>query len=231
MQSFAQNIWIMDGPYITGAAGFCFPTRAVIVRLPDGGLWVWSPVDLTPEAAAELDALGPVRHLVAPNTLHYSFVAQWAEHYPEAVIYAVAGLPSAKLGGRVDRILDERAAQHWGNDIDLVLIEGNKITTEAVFFHKPSATVIVTDWIQHMPRGFYRGWRAVVARLDLMTAKVPSVPRKFRVATANRKAARGAVGRILDWPSERLIFAHGTPVAQGAQARLKTAFGWLLGRE
>lgn len=81
---------------------------------------------------------------------------------------------------------------------------GNRITTEVVFFHRPTATVLVTDLVQQIPQGWYRGWRAVVARLDLMTAPVPSVPRKFRMATTDKTASRDAVRRIWNGPPNAL---------------------------
>jgi hypothetical protein len=112
--------------------------------------------------------------------------------------------------------------------MEQVIVRGNRITTEVVFFHRESATVLVTDLVQQIPKGWYRGWRAVVAQLDLMTAPVPSVPRKFRMATTDKVAARDAVKRILEWPAQRLVMAHGTPMQSGGQEALRQAFGWLM---
>lgn len=105
---------------------------------------------------------------------------------------------------------------------------GNRITTDVVFFRQSSATVLVTDLVQQIPRGWYCGWRAVVARLDLMTAPVPSVPRKFRMVTTDRMAARSAIKRILEWPADRLVMAHGTPVLSGGIEAVQQTFAWLM---
>jgi hypothetical protein len=43
------------------------------IRLSGGSLFVWSPVALTEDLRAEVDALGEVRYLVAPNSLHHGF--------------------------------------------------------------------------------------------------------------------------------------------------------------
>jgi len=108
-----------------------------------------------------------------------------------------------------------------------VLVGGNLITTEAVFHHRPTRTVIFTDLIQHFDPGWFRGWRAVVARLDLMTAAEPSVPRKFRTAFTNRTLARRAVRRVLAWPCDRVLMAHGAPVERGGHELIARAFAWL----
>ena len=108
-----------------------------------------------------------------------------------------------------------------------MIVRGNLITTEVVFFHKASGTVIFTDLIQQFPRGFHSGWRAVVARLDLMVNDRPTVPRKFRAAFIGRKAAREALHRIKDWPAERVIMAHGPTVTRDAKGLIERAFDWL----
>ena len=112
--------------------------------------------------------------------------------------------------------------------VDQVVVRGNRITTEVVFFHRASGTVLVTDLVQQIPKGWYHGWRAVVARLDLMTAAVPSVPRKFRFSTTDKATARDCVQRILEWPAGRLVMAHGAPMQAGGKDALRRAFGWLL---
>lgn len=117
----------------------------------------------------------------------------------------------------------------WAGDLDQVLVPGCLITTEAVFFHRKSATVLFTDLIQQFPPGWFSGWRAAVARLDLMTEAEPAVPRKFRIMFTNRRAARDALARILGWPAQKVLMAHGTPVEHDGQAFIGRAFRWLSG--
>ncbi|UWR21245.1 DUF4336 domain-containing protein [Sulfitobacter sp. S190] len=229
LQPFGSDLWLCDGPTVTGAAGFRFPTRMVVIRLPDdGGLWVWSPVAVSQELRAEIDALGPVRHLIAPNNLHYTFLAEWAAAYPLARVHAAPGLSETVAGTSIHHRLGNVPDPEWSDALDQVLVPGNRITTEIVFFHRDSSTVIVTDWVQQIPSGWFRGWRALVARLDLMTAASPSVPRKFRLATTDKTAARKAVQYILEWEPERLVFAHGAPRATDGLQTLRNAFQWLL---
>ena len=229
MEQFGVELWLSDGPIVTGAAGFRFPTRMAVIRLPDqGGLWVLSPVALTQNLRRAVDALGPVRHIIAPNSLHHTFLADWATCYPNAVVHAAPGLHEQDAGTSIHSTLGDLPDPAWAGTIDQVVVSGNRITTEVVFFHRPSATVLVTDLVQQIPQGWYRGWRAVVARLDLMTAPVPSVPRKFRMATKDKAASQDAVRRILEWPAESLVMAHGTPLRSGGKEALRHAFQWLM---
>lgn len=153
--------------------------------------------------------------------------AQWRSAYPTARLYAAPGLAAKRPDLRIDVELGDAPPGDWPADLDYVLMAGNAITTEAVFFHRPSRTVLFTDLLQQFPRGWFTGWRALVARLDLMTQPQPTVPRKFRVAFTDRGAGRAALSRILDWPSEKVVMAHGTPVEQDGRAFIARAFGWL----
>lgn len=228
LRPFGPGVWLADGPR-TEVIGFRYPTRMAVIRLADGGLFVWSPVALTEPLRRQVDDLGEVRHLVAPNSLHHLFLAEWRQAYPQARLHAAPGLAARRQDLAFDAVLADAPPPEWAADIDQVLMGGNRITTEAVFFHRQSATVLFTDLLQQFPPGWFRGWRALIARLDLMTAPEPSVPRKFRVAFNDRKAARAALARILAWPSRKVLMAHGAPVEQDGRAFIARAFRWLTG--
>ncbi|MBY6122433.1 DUF4336 domain-containing protein [Mameliella alba] len=221
-----HDLWTVDGPPIRGAAGFDFPTRMCVARLPDGGLWVHSPIAPDPALTRDLASLGPVRHLVAPNDLHHSFLARWASTYPAAQVHAAPGVQAKSPGVAVDHPLDEVPPPDWADTLDQLVFAGNRITTEVVFFHRPSGTAIFTDLLQQLPEGMNRGWRATVARIDLMTASAPTVPRKFRIAFTNRRALRHSLKRLRAWPVRQMVMAHGPVVTQNAERLLARAFDW-----
>lgn len=228
LQPFADEIWIAAGP-AADVAGFAYPTRMAVVRLSGGGLFVWSPVALTEDLRAAVDALGEVRFVVAPNSLHHLFLPEWREAYPAARLYAAPGLAARRKDIAFDGELGDAPPPEWSADLDQVVFAGNLITQEVVFFHKASRTAVFTDLIQHFPPGWFTGWRALVAKLDLMSAPQPEVPRKFRTATTDRKAARAALERILAWPSEKVLMAHAPPVEAEGRAFLERTFRWLRG--
>ena len=228
LASFGPEIWLADGAQ-TQVIGFRYPTRMAVIRLAGGDLLIWSPVALSEPLRTELKALGEVRYLVAPNSLHHLFLGQWRDAYPQAKLHAAPGLAERRLDLVIDAELGGAPPPEWSADLDQVLMAGNKITTEAVFFHHASGTALFTDLLQQFPPGWFRGWRALIARLDLMTAPEPTTHRKFRVAFTDRRAARAALARILDWPSIKVVMAHGQPVEQGGQAFIARTFRWLTG--
>lgn len=227
LKEFGHDIWIADGPHATVAA-FHYPTRVTVIRLSDGNLFVWSPIELSDKLRATVDAVGEVRHIVAPNSLHHLFLTQWKRAYPAAKLYAPPGLRKKRADIIFDADLGATSNPEWAGQIDQVVMHGNLITTEVVFFHVKSGTVLFTDLLQQLPPKLFSSWRAIVAKLDLVTGPEPSVPRKFRIAFTNRRIARDALKRILAWPAAKVLMAHGTPVEQDAPAFLRRAFGWLI---
>jgi hypothetical protein len=227
LQPFGPNVWLVDGPVVSAGGGFRYPTRMAVIQLTDGALFVWSPVSLSDVLRREVEALGPVRFLIAPNSLHDRFIAEWKHAYPEARVYAAPGLRRRgdDLGRPVE--LGETPPPEWSAEIDQAPMRGNLITTEVLFFHRPSATLLVTDLIQHFAPTWFTGWRAVIAKLDLMSAPEPEVPRKFRVAFVDRSVARRGLERVLSWPIERVVMAHAKPVPAEGHAFVRRAFRWL----
>lgn len=224
---FGREIWTADGSEVVAMLGFRYPTRMAVIRLSGGDLFVWSPVALTDAIRTEADALGKVRYLVAPNALHHLFIADWKQAYPDARLYAAPGLREKRKDVPFDSELDGTPVPEWSGQIEHVVVKGNAITSEVVFFHLESGTVIFTDLIQQFPSDWFSGWRSIVAKWDLMLRQEPSVPRKFRAAFTDRRAARASLERILAWPAEKVLMAHGTPVATDGQAFLRHAFRWL----
>ena len=152
LKPVAEQVWLVDG----GVIGFrCmgvrlpFPTRMTIVRLADGGLWVHSPTELTAELRPTVEALGPVRHLIAPNRLHHWWIADWQRAFPRALAYAAPGVRKAAAGrgARFERDLDDQPEPAWAGQIDQLLVRGGYLS-EAVFCHAASRTLILTDLIE-----------------------------------------------------------------------------------
>lgn len=227
LKEFGPEIWTAEGTDVVAALGFHYPTRMAVIRLSNGDLFIWSATKLTDGLRAEVDSLGTVRHLVARNSLHHVFIADWKRAYPDSSLYAPPGLREKRKDLAFEGDLTNVPMASWAGEIDQVLMLGNVITTEVVFFHARSGTVLFTDLLQQLPADWFSGWRALVAKWDLMVAPEPSVPRKFRLAFTNRRAARASLERVLSWPAAKVLMAHGMPIREGGRAFIGRAFRWL----
>ena len=164
LEQLGPDIWIADGG-IVSFFGFDYPTRMAVVRLEDGGLWVWSPIALTTELEQEVRALGPVRHLVSPNKLHHLFLGAWKANFPEAKRW---GPPStvarfADLG--FSGTLTDDAPPDWAGQLDQYYFDNSRFLDELIFFHRKSRTAIIADLSQPFSAEFLEESLAVVAAL------------------------------------------------------------------
>jgi Domain of unknown function (DUF4336) len=226
LRPFGRDIWIADGSVVS-FFGFAYPTRMAVIKLSDGRLFVWSPTALSAELRREVDARGPVQFLVSPNRLHHLFLAEWKQAYPQARLYAPPGLRKKRKDLVFDAELGDAPERDWAADIDQVAVRGSALT-EIGFFHRASHTAIFADLIQNFPAGWFTGWRGVVTRLDGICAPHPGPPREWRASFLNRRLARAALQRILAWPVERVLIAHGDPATTDGAAFVREAFGWLI---
>lgn len=222
-------LWLAEGE-IVSFFGAPYPTRAAIARLERGDLWVWSPVKLTAGLRAEVDRLGPVRHLVSPNKLHHLYLADWKAAFPEAQLWG----PPSTIKKRPDLQfcdpLQDDPPPVWRPDIDQAWFRGSFAMDEIVFLHRPSGTAIVADLIQTFSDAFLRkhwGWRSFLARLDGITQDQASAPREWRLSFINRAPARRALAKVLGWQCRNLIVAHGERPGRIRQGFVDRSFRWL----
>jgi hypothetical protein len=227
---FGAEAWIVDGPEIRmdyGPFRLPFPTRMVIVRLASGELWIHSPI--APDAAlfGAVDALGPVRYVIAPNSLHYWYMADWLARYPAAASFAVGDLKTkAKRAFRIDTVLDDGAVPPWADEIDWLLIAGS-VVDEAVFHVRAARLLIVTDLIENFEPARVRS--RLLRWLIKIAGANGSTPSDLRMTfRGNRREVGRRVRRMLDWHPERVVMAHGKPYAGEVEAELQRAFRWAL---
>ncbi|WP_246683019.1 DUF4336 domain-containing protein [Mesorhizobium sp. B2-8-3] len=200
-----------------------------VVRLRSGDLILHSPVALAPALRSAVELLGPVRFLVAPNSLHYWWLPDWKVAMPRAEVLAVRGLRErAKRPIAVDRLLVGRASP-WPAEIDLLVVRGD-VLTEAVLFHRASQTLILTDLIENFEPGRIHSWfLRLLVRLAGAIDPDGKAPIDMRLSFfRRRRALRAAVRQMLAWQPERVIIAHGRWYDKDGAAELRRAFRWVL---
>ena len=189
LREFGPGIWTTEGPVVP-FFGFPYPTRMAVIRLSNGGLFVWSPIALSLALKREIDALGPVRCLVSPNLLHHLFLAEWKAAYPDARLFAAPGLRRRRKDLAFDADLGDAPDPLWAADVDQVLMRGSFAMTEVVFFHRASGAAIFADLIQNFPRDWFKGWRALLAPPGWHRRAPPR--RAARLARQLHRSPRGA---------------------------------------
>src|SRR5262245_23435706 len=131
----ADGIWLASEPI--RILGMPLTTTMTVVRLGDGKLLLHSPVPMTTERRAAVDALGAVTHLYAPNTFHHLSLGAWATVFPSARVHAPAGLAKKRPDLRIDRVHGSAPEPDFAGVLDEIPIAGFRLE-ETVLVHRPS---------------------------------------------------------------------------------------------
>ncbi len=231
--SVADDLWIVDGPEIgyrfAGLTLPC-PTRMTVVRI-GSDLWLHSPTSISTALKEQLDALGTVTWLIAPNSFHYSHIAAWAAAYPAAECHVSPDLMPRFIDlPRSALPLEEAPPVRWGSVLDQRQVDLGSFT-ETIFFHRPSATLIVTDLLQN-----FEADRVVnpVMRLILKVggsigpAGTTSIDIRLP-AWRQRSRLRAVLEQLIAWGPRRIILSHGKCYDADIEAELRRAFRWAVG--
>jgi hypothetical protein len=198
-------------------------TRALLVDLPDGGVLAWAPVPACDALREFVRQRGGARFLVAPNSFHYLGVAEWLRAFPNAEVWLAPGL-TARVGAAIPagRELSEDAATPFASVFPHRVLGGGRGTSEVAFFHVSSRTLALVDSSFHV--------RSVDRWIDRVVWSAYGALGRFGpTATAhwllldNRAAVQAWIERVCAWDFERIVVAHGEPLAAGPR-ELRAAF-------
>jgi hypothetical protein len=158
------KIWTFD--QVFGILNVQVPIRMTVVKLSDGGLFVYNPVAATRECVDMLKELvkehGPIKHIVVGSVAleHKVYAGVLSQKFPKAQVWLTPGqysfpvnLPDSFLGypsSRTNTIPSpENAPEDW-KDFDFLTflaISKDGAFGETVFRHKDTKTLIVTDTV------------------------------------------------------------------------------------
>jgi len=230
LQEVGPELWIAEGDCVS-FYGFPYPTRSVIARLADGGLWVWSPIALAPDLKRAVDALGPVRHLVSPNKIHHLYLQDWAEAYPGAKLWGPASTAAKRSDINFQPPLTDKAPPDWADEIEQIHVTGSPAMDEVVFFHRPSRTLILADLSENFSKAFLKaewgGWKAWVAGLWGIVEGKGYAPLEWRLSFLNRAHLKRAKSRMLELDPKAVIMAHGEWQRDNGRDYVQRAFKWV----
>ncbi|NBD17639.1 MAG: DUF4336 domain-containing protein [Cyanobacteria bacterium] len=227
LREIDQDIWVAEQPL--QYFGLSVGTRMTVIRLENRELVVISPIQVDNTIIRQLQEIGTVKHIIAPNLHHYLFAENFKMLYPDAIFWAVSGLKSKKPNLPIDKIIKDDLEQLW-NGIEYQFIEGFRTITfrgfdplqECVFFHPSSRTLILTDLAFYFDETFPFLTRLTSQILGGYKQLSPSVLE--RIATTEIEKFKNSIKKILNWDFERVIIAHGSIINENGKEKLKEGY-------
>lgn len=235
----ATNIWTIEAPDCICyrppmQPRYPYTHRAVVIRLKDNSLFIISPIRLTDDTRADINALGTVKYIVSPNNIHHLHMGDWSQAYPDAKLYASPRLDSKRKDLTFYKTLStDNPEPEWSEQIDQCIFgSGNGLLDEIVFFHRESNTVVFTDMIMDFDPTVFSSISRVTTRFNQMYKHTPRGMQLVYIF--NRKSVRNSLNTVRSWGAERLIVAHSPWLCvEGKEevvSLLDSAFDWLTPR-
>lgn len=232
LTAIAPDLWAAAQPL--RFLGLDVGSRMTVVRLPSGSLVLISPIELTDRDSEDIDQLGPVGHIIAPNLFHHLSMGSALKRYPEAIAWGVDGLSEKRPDLTIDATLAQPGSLE--NVLDYVQFEGFaallprgiKLARETVFCHRPSRTLILTDTAFNFDRDSSFSVRLAARALGSYDVLRPTFMEKW--GTRDKTAVETTVREILTWEFNRVIPGHGSIVETGGKAQFKAGYEWFLGK-
>jgi hypothetical protein len=224
---FAEGVWVDTAPMLI--VGMPLTSTMTVIRLGDGSLLIHSPIELTPERRAAVEALGPVAHLYAPNAFHHLSIGEWAAAFPSARLHAPAGLAKKRPELRIDRVHGSAPEPAFADVVDELPIAGFRLEETALMVG-PARTLVVADLLHNIGQPAHP-WTKVYAGAMGFYDRI-ALSRMLRwVAFSDRAAARQSIDTVLEQPFDRIILGHGSPIETSAREALTAAYRWLSAPE
>lgn len=226
LRSVVPDVFVTSEP--VSIVGMPLSSNMTVVRFAAGQLLLHSPVPCSEALRGEVEALGEVRHLYAPNTFHHLWLGEWSEAYPSAKVHAPAALTAKRTELRVDRFHDEGPDAAFADVFDEVHVAGFRLE-ETLLFHRSSGCLLVADLVHNIGRPPH-WWTRIYATLMGFYGRVGLSFAIRSTAFSDLRAARESVTRALELPIEHLLVGHGEPILHDGRAALSTGSSWLLER-
>lgn len=92
LKDVGDGIWVVDSGPISALGVVSLPVRMTVMQLDDGSMALHSPTQYDEALRQEIEKRGPIRHLIAPNSAHWTYLKMWKALVPEALAWAAPGL-------------------------------------------------------------------------------------------------------------------------------------------
>lgn len=195
--------------------------RMTVVRLPNGELWLHSPVRYGANLAAQLAELGPVKHIVSPSKMHRLFVLEWIAAFPGIAHYVAPGMTLRAPGAALPTALAKQPPREWGGALDLAEIQGIPDLNEVEFYHPASRSLILTDLCFNIREGNF--WTRLFFKLNGDAFGRLALTRVFRRFIKDPVVFRASLQRLGRWDFDRLIVSHGEIIEHDGKLHLAEA--------
>jgi hypothetical protein len=203
MKELAENLFVR--PYSLRLLGGDFRRMVTIVRLRSGELVIHSTGPFRSEDVAAILRLGRPGWLLDTMLQHDTFAQRGRQAFPGIPYLAPDGFAEV-VGFKTGPLLP--APAEWGDELEVLRLEGIPSFQEHLVFHPPSRTLIVADLLFNFGPATPR-WTHFLLLCAVGPRHHPGMSRRFRMAIKDKAAFQRSIESLTRWDFDRIIVGHG----------------------
>ena len=231
LRQLDHHLWVAEQPL--KFLGLEVGTRMTVVKLSDSSLVLISPINIDSQLKQQLDSLGIVKYLIAPNLFHYLYISACQQIYPHAVSISAPGLGNKRPELKIDQVFTQDRIE-FNSELEHTLFSGFQVfippkisvVNEIVFYHLASKTLIITDSAFNFDNTFPTITKMAARLFGSYQVLKPSWLEK--IAVKDHKQLAKSINKILEWDFQRIIMAHGSIIENNAKLQLAEGYRWLI---
>jgi hypothetical protein len=217
MIELAKNIWVL--PYSLTLFGADLRRMVTVIRLHTGELVIHSTGPFTPEDVAKIIGLGKPGWLLDVMLRHDTFAKHGHQAFPDIPFLAPTGF-SEVVGFSTEPLIPAPAA--WGDELEVLPLEGIPTMQEHLVFHRTSRTLIVADLLFNFGPDT-SAWTRFLILCAIGSRHHPGMSRPFRMAVKDKAAFQRSIATLVKWDFDRIIVGHGEIIATDGKGQLAGA--------
>lgn len=214
LQQIDDGLWCLDSHFVVwGCKG---SVRMTLIETRDG-LVVYSPVTLAAAQIKEIERMGRVATIIAPNLYHHAFLRPCMAAFPKARVWVPDGL-EAKIG-KVPGSIVASNDRDLGASGELAhhVFHGHRLR-ETILFHRTTATLITADLLYNLQSENFPAEKLFFRLIG--SYGIPSVAFYHRFAVEDKASVRELMRTVRGWPVRRIVMCHGRIVTADAASEI-----------
>jgi len=219
--SISDDIWTVESSH--KILGIDVGGRMTVIRLKSGDLILHSPVTIDNDLKNELNEIGNVKYIVAPNKFHHLHLDQCITQFPIANVLCAPGLTEKRKDIIFTSELGDQTPLEWSGEIETVFVKGIPFFNEIVFYHPKSKTIIFTDLLFH-----YESHNSIGIKVFAWLEGIYEYPDISRLVKwfmiRDKEATRDSLRKILSWDFDRVSVTHKDIIEKGGKEIVAKAF-------
>jgi hypothetical protein len=228
LEKQSENVWTLSRPFrVTGVGDI--GVRMTVMRLASNEILLISPVLLSDADVQEINQLGTVKYLIAPNSLHHLYIKEGQACFPKAKLAGPPGLAERRKDIAFNLVVSENNWL-WKHEIEICVVKASApLYEEVLFFHKKDKVLVTTDLVFNLrnQKGFIQ---KILARLNNTFDRFGMSWLGKRMFS-DRHSLRVALKQISHWNPSVIIMAHGSVLRDRVMPQFLEAFAWLKRKE